>query len=314
MNMVSGRRNMLLTLLTAVTVLLLFSSCSIQQYAVNRISDALTGEGSSQVFMGDNDPALVGDALPFAIKMYETLLQQNPEHLELIETTGSLYIMYANGFIQTPAELSEPEEFESKFDAYSRAKNLYLRGRDMLGRALELRHPGILKAVESGEEVERYAAELEMQDVGLVYWYAAGWFAAASIDSFDMKIGFRLPAVLTLLNAVYRLDPDYSNGSIEELFISVYASLPQGMGGDVEKAEKAFARAVEIQQGSSAGPYVSLALSVALPAQDVERFIELMEKALEIPVEEYPENILLNTIQQRKARWYLDHLDDFFLL
>lgn len=302
-----------LYILTAV-LLMLFSSCSIQQYAVNRISDALTAEGSSQVFMGDNDPALVGEALPFAIKMYETLLQQNPDHLELIETTGSLYVMYANGFIQTPAELSEPEDFESKLRAYRRAKNLYLRGRDMLGRALELRHPGILQAVKGGEAVESYGEKLEMQDVGLVYWYAAGWFAAASIDSFDMEIGFRLPAVLTLLEAAYDLDPDYNNGSIEELFISVYAALPAGLGGDVAKAENAFARAIEIQQGSSAGPYVSLALSVAKPAQDVDRFVELMEKALEIPVEEYPENILLNTIQQRKARWYLDHLEDFFLL
>ena len=49
--------------------LTLMTSCSINKMAIKAVSNALTGAGSSDVFTGDPDPELVGDALPFAIKM-----------------------------------------------------------------------------------------------------------------------------------------------------------------------------------------------------------------------------------------------------
>ncbi len=60
------------------------SSCSINKLAMNAVADALTGEGSSDVFTGDPDPQLVGDSIPFAIKMYESLLSANPDHQGLM--------------------------------------------------------------------------------------------------------------------------------------------------------------------------------------------------------------------------------------
>jgi len=56
---------------------LLLSGCSIKKMAMNMVGNALTGDGGT-VFLSDNDPELVGDALPFAIKMYESLTE--PAH------------------------------------------------------------------------------------------------------------------------------------------------------------------------------------------------------------------------------------------
>ncbi|MCP4221538.1 MAG: hypothetical protein GY765_43340, partial [bacterium] len=52
-------------LLTVCIALFLANSCSIKKMAMNQVAGALTGPGSSTVFLGDNDPQLVGEALPF---------------------------------------------------------------------------------------------------------------------------------------------------------------------------------------------------------------------------------------------------------
>ena len=109
-------------------VLIVFSySCSIKKYALNKAADMLTSEGSSTVFTGDNDPELVGDALPFAIKFYQSLLESLPSHRGLQLQVGSLYVIYANAFLQTPADMLTDDEYEEQEFLLKRAKNLYLR-------------------------------------------------------------------------------------------------------------------------------------------------------------------------------------------
>jgi hypothetical protein len=80
---------------------LVFNFCSLKKMAMNTVADTLAAPDGGTVFTGDNDPELVGDALPFAIKMYETIMASIPRHRGLRLRTGSIYIMYANAFLQT---------------------------------------------------------------------------------------------------------------------------------------------------------------------------------------------------------------------
>ncbi len=303
-------------IIPCIILVIFFSACSIQELVVDQLADVLAGNGdgsSAEVFMADDDPQLVADALPFAIKLYETLLSLNPEHENLLVTTGSLYIMYANAFIQIPALMYEEDKFEEQVNDLARAKKLYLRGRDMLTSVMDLRYPGFSRALLEDDGLDSYIELFTVEDVPLLYWLASGWFAPVTIDSLDFDILLRLPAVIRVLNRAYELDPTFNNGSIEELYISVYPALPETMGGGRDKAEIAFERAVNIQKGSSAGPYVALALSVAYVEQDLDRFVELMETALSIDTQAYPQNRLINTIHQNRAQWYLNHMEDFFI-
>jgi hypothetical protein len=110
------------------------------------------------------------------------------------------------------------------------------------------------------------------------------------------------------------LNETYSDGAIHDFLVQYYASLPESMGGDKEKAEYHYQRAVEIADGRLAGPYMSYAESVVIPKQDVDLFVSLMEKALAVDPDAYPDARLVNILAQRKAQWYLDNLGDFFLL
>ena len=64
------------------------ASCSLKARAVNTLSEVLAE--SEVVYLSDEDPELVAEALPFNLKTIETLLESSPEHrgLLLSATTG----------------------------------------------------------------------------------------------------------------------------------------------------------------------------------------------------------------------------------
>jgi predicted anti-sigma-YlaC factor YlaD len=279
--------------------------------AVRAVSDALTGEGSSTVFTGDNDPELVGDALPFAIKMYETLLSQEPDHQGLILTTGSLFVMYANAFVQGPAEMLPAGRYQERILALERAKKLYLRGADILYSGLDKKYPGFSGAWAAGT-MEDYLKKTKKADVPYLYWTTAALLSAYSLDIFDFELGAKIPELTALIGRAYELDPDFNNGALDEFYLLFYASLPESLGGDKALAETHFARALEKSGGLSAGLYVSYAQAVCVPAQDHDTFRIYLEKALAQDEGGDPSNRLVNTLARRKAVYLLDSMASLF--
>jgi predicted anti-sigma-YlaC factor YlaD len=283
--------------------------------AINAVSGALSGTGSSDVFTGDEDPELIGDALPFAIKMYEALLAQNPKHQGLLLTTGSLFVMYANAFIQGPAEMLDPiDSYHERRESLDRAKKLYLRGKAILYSALEYKYPGFQAATVQEGTLAPLLKKCKKDDVPLLYWAAAGGFAAYSLDVFDFSLGYNIPEWGLMMARAYELDPDFNEGAIDEFYILYYASLPENMGGDKDKAEIHFQRALEKSKGMSAGAYVSYAKAICADTQNpnYDAFVENLEKALAIDPDQNKSNRLINILSQRKASFMLYTADDYF--
>lgn len=291
---------------------LLFSGCSINAIATRAVARALSGGDEPSVFVTDNDPELIADALPFALKIYDTLILQRPDDAELLLAGGSAYIGYANAFLQTPAGMLPPEEFEKRELLIRRAKNLYLRGRDYAIQGLGARHPEGREILDG--DLDALIAVVEEEDVPYLYWIAAGWLGAFSTEPFDMNLNVSVGRAATLILRGYDLDPDFDNGAIDELLLSYYASLPEGLGGSRERAAYHYERAVRLADGKKASPHVSYAVSVLIPQQKLREFMDKMDLALEVDTESYPEYRLVNTIKQREAAWYLENLDRFFLI
>ncbi|MDR2072333.1 MAG: TRAP transporter TatT component family protein [Spirochaetaceae bacterium] len=293
------------------------SACSLNKLAINKISDALTGGGSNATLLGDTDPQLVGDALPFAVKMYEILLEKNPGHPGLILTTGSLLIMYANAFVQGPAEMLPVGEYTKKIRELDRAKKLYLRGAAILERGINTTYPGLVGRVADWRDADpaRIREQLrgvKKEDVALLYWYAAGNLSAYALAPFDLDLGTKVPLITLLVERAYELDPDFNQGALDDFYILFYASLPEGMGGDMERAKIHYGRALEKSKGLSAGPYVSYARAVAIPAQDYPAFRSNLEAALAIDIEVGASTALVNIINQEKARYLLERAPELF--
>jgi predicted anti-sigma-YlaC factor YlaD len=288
-------------------------ACSLNKFAVNKVAGLLSAPSGNNVFTQDNDPELVGDALPFAIKLYESLLASVPNHQGLRLRTGSLYVMYANAFLQTPADMMPRQQLERKEFMLGRAKNLYLRGRDILLVGLEKKNPSLLQQLKD----RKYGSALAVftkKDVPTLFWTAAGWVGAFGVDPFDLKLGITLPQAAAIMERVSELDPDFSEGAVHNFYILYYGSLPDYMGGDVKKAREHFQMAMAASGGRDSSPLISLATTVDVKEQNVEEFKSLLGRVLEIDPNADLDNRLVNILNQRKARWLLGHLDDYFLL
>jgi predicted anti-sigma-YlaC factor YlaD len=297
--------------LLALAVALL-SSCSINRLAVRAVSGMLSGGGDSTVFTGEDDPELVGDALPFVLKIYESLLASDPTNAALALSTGQTFCMYAYAFVQAPSDLLPDTEVETQIAMRARAKKLFLRAREYVLRGIELRHKGFRAELDKGNTAAALAM-VKPADIDYLYWAGASWLAAFSADPFDMTLLVTVPTPEALLQKVLAWNDAYSKGAVHELFVSFYASVPAEIGGSEKRARTHFARAVELSRGLSAGPYISLATSVSVKSQNLEEFRGLLGKALAIDVDADPSGRLQNVIAQRKARWLLAHIDDFFL-
>ena len=303
--------------LCLVIFCLIIQACSINKVAIKAVSNALTKEGSSDIFTADPDPLLVGDALPFTIKMYESLLEANPKHQGLLETTGSLFVMYANAFVQRPAEQLPRWMHDERLAEMKRAKMLYLRGLELLCRGLDLKYPGFNSAFQNGflqGKLPEILKKMKKNDVPSLYWAAAAGFSAFSINPLDSSLGVRVPEFLALINRAYELDPDYNSGALDDFLLLVYASLPELMGGDKSKADIHFQKALEKSKGLLAGPYVSYAQAVSIPAQDYDTFKTYLEAALSVDVDANPSNRLVNIISRQKAQFLLDSANQFFVI
>ena len=294
-------------MLAVVTATL--SGCGmVQRKAVGMVANTLASSGD--VFTRDDDPELVGQAIPFGLKLYESLLDSAPKNKDLLIATCSNFTQYGVAYVETEAlVLGEATHHDEVAHLNARALKLYLRAKGYCLRAMEVRFPGITPNLVKDPAAALKAAKKE--DVPLLYWTAASWGSAIAegLDKPDLVID--LPVVRALAERALALDETWNKGALHERFIAL-DSQSEARGGSVEHARAHFTRAVELQKGLSPGPYVSLAIGVAEPAQDRAEFESLLKQALAIDPEKDPSTRLVTLVQQRRAQALLDHIDTLF--
>ena len=94
--------------------LLAASGCSIRHFAVNQLGDALAGGGGT--FASDNDPELVKAAVPFSLKLMESLINESPKHPKLLLAASSGFTQYAYAFVQEEADELEDTDLTGAAD------------------------------------------------------------------------------------------------------------------------------------------------------------------------------------------------------
>jgi len=297
-------RVMALCLLAAVAS----GACSVKKFAINKLGDSLANSGTT--YAADDDPELVGQALPFSLKLVEGLLAESPEHRGLLLAAASGFTEYAYAYVNQDADMIEPESLEKATALRGRARRLYLRARDYGLRGLDARHKGFTQAVKRDPKAAVRA--MEKGDVPMLYWTAASWTLAISVSRDNPDLLADQPIAEALIDRAMALDPDYDNGTIHG-FLIAYEPARQGVKGDsAARARMHFDREVTLTKGQLASPFVSLAESVSVQNQDRAEFETLLKRALSVNPDERPEWRLQNLITQRRARWLLARVDDLF--
>jgi predicted anti-sigma-YlaC factor YlaD len=264
------------------------TGCSVREYALRSVGDALAGGGDT--YASDDDLELIGIATPFGLKTIETLLAEVPDHTGLLLAAARGFTQYTYVYVQTPAEELEERDVAAAYAQQERARRLYVRARDYGRRGLRN----------------------EPDNVALLYWTAVASAAAISLskDRPDMLAG--LPEVDKMIRRAEQLDPDFDRGTLQSFLIGYEMSRP-GAGAGAEKLARAhFARAVELSGGRQAGPYVSLAEAVSVEKKNRREFEALLKQAMQVNPGAQPEWRLANTVMQKRARRLLARTDELF--
>jgi predicted anti-sigma-YlaC factor YlaD len=293
-----------------VIALLSLTGCSVKRMAVNKLGDALASGGST--YETDDDPDLVGDALPFGLKTIESLLAQSPKHKGLLLAASSGFAEYGYAFVDIRADEAMDVSMDRGKYLRARARRLYLRAERYGMRGLEVSYPGISAALDS--EPETAAARVRKPDVALLYWTAASLGLAISCSKSQPEMIAQIPAVDAMLRRVRELDEGFGAGALWEALISL-ESARAGVKPEVQqqRMREYYERALALSKGEHASTFVSYAENACIPAQDRAKFQATLQKALAIDADLKPDNRLANLVSQRRARWLLGRIDELFV-
>jgi predicted anti-sigma-YlaC factor YlaD len=287
---------------------LALGGCSARHFAAARVAEVLAAGGSG--WGADDDPQLVGEALPFALKTYESLLAELPDHPGLLLATCRGFVSYAAGWVEAEADAVEADSYASAAAARTRARKLHLRGRDYCLRALERRWPGLPERL-SIDPAQALAAATHF-DAELLYWTGAAWGSAIALGADRPELVGDLPIVRALFERVIALDEGFDRGAAHEAMIALDAR-PAAMGGSEDRARRHYDRAVALSGGLRASPHVAWARSWALARQDRTEFRAALERALAVDTNASPSDRLANALAQQRARLLLSRIDDLLL-
>ena len=291
--------------------LTLLCGCSIKKIAVNKLGSALASGGST--FESDDDPDLVGQALPFSLKLIESLLAESPRHKGLLLAAASGFAGYSYAYVDQQADEAAGESIERSDALRGRARRLYLRAHRYALRGLEVSYPGVGAALDSPQRAAALA-RMRRQDVPLLYWTAAAHGLAISASKDDAEMIAQLPVVEAMIDRVVELDDAWGGGSVQEFLITM-ESIRVGLKPEEkeQRMKQFFDRAVKLSGGAHASAYVGYAENATVPAQNRAEFKALLAKALAVNPDEKPEARLFNLVAQRRARWLLGRVDELFV-
>lgn len=294
----------LLALLVSVA-----AGCSPQRFVANRVAGTLAAGGDT--YAADNDPELIAAALPFSLKLMESVLASTPDHRGLLSATSAAFTQYAWGFVQQEADAAVLEDVERAWAGWNRARRLYLRARDHGLRGLDSVHPGF------SDELRRAPAAAVARagaaDVDLLYWTAASWAAAIALGKDDPALVADLPLVSALIDRAEAVAGDWSRGAIPTFQITFVMIRPDAPADRLAAARAYFERALDLSGGLDVGPWLNWAEAVCLPREDRACFETSLQKALALDPDAHPPTRLANLVQQRRAGWLLAHVDHWIL-
>jgi len=301
-------RYTLRSILLIVYLVFFIYNCSAQNIGFKIAANALSG--GTGVFMRDDDPDLIKEAMPFGLKTYEAILEKNPNHKPLLLSTATGFCSYAY-LLQNDAEQIIDNNYDEHLLLKSRAKKLYIRCRNYALRALEIDYPGFQKKIQNNNDTSKsILSETNAEDSPYLYWAGAGWVGAINLDKSDTGMLIDLPTAGMLLERVIQINDTFNEGAAYDLLLSYEASRP---GGDLNKARHYYNKALNISKGKRAALYLNLAENVSVREQNLEEFKNLLDRALSLEVNAYPELTLENSIAQRRALWLKKITSDLFL-
>jgi tetratricopeptide (TPR) repeat protein len=246
-----------------------------------------------------SDLSIIREGMPAYLMLMDGMVEGWPDNEQLLIAAAQAYSSFASVFAS-----DQDEEYLKLIAEKARAYAL---------RALAQR--GFQDPTQSSFDAFEEAVKASgKKDVPYLFWAATCWVSWIMMHLDSMEAMAELPRVELMMRRSLELDEGFYYGG-PHIFMGVWlASRPAVAGGDLQKAQEHFLRALELGDGKFLMAYVYYADNYARRALDKELFVTTLEKVLETPADCAPELTLLNIVAQQKARELLARVDEYFEL
>ncbi len=244
-----------------------------------------------------SDLRLIREGMPAYLMLIGGMVEAVPDNERLLITAAQAYASFASAFVQ-----EENQEY---------ARELYAKARNYALSAL--RQIGIKNPVASDfDNFEKTLQALGKNDVPYIFWAASCWGNWISLNQRSMEALAELPRVELMMKRVLELDEGFYYGGAHIFMGVLEASRPKIAGGDLNKAQNHFLKAIELGKGKFLMSRVYYADYYARKAFDRKLFISTLQAVLDTPADIEPDLTLLNTVAHNKAQKLLDNVDEYF--
>ena len=246
-----------------------------------------------------SDLRIIREGMPAYLMLMDGMVEAWPDNEQLLIAAAQAYSSFASVF-----GADQDKDYHKLISTKARAYAL---------RALVQR--GFRDPVQSSfDDFERAVKASGKKDVPYIFWAATCWASWIMVNLDSMEALAELPRVELMIRRALELDEGFYYGG-PHLFMGIwFASRPPIAGGDLQKAQQHFLRALDLGEGKFLMAYVYYADNYARRALDKDLFVTTLEKVLETPADCLPELTLLNTVAQKKAKELLGRVDEYFEL
>ena len=243
-----------------------------------------------------DDPETIKKAVPAYLLLISSLIRDDPEDIDLLESAAQLYGAYASGFTDSD---------ESKIALANRAF-------DYASRAMCLRDANFCDVQSiSYFEFKQKLALIEKPQTESLFIFISSWSGVIEANSSDWNAVAELPKVKAGIQCLLETDETVNNGDAH-LYMGVMESLlPPALGGKPELAKKHFDRAIEISNGENLMAKVLYAEKYARMLFDRELHDKLLQQVVDADIGP-KHQILRNTLAKQRAAELLADADDYF--
>ena len=240
---------------------------------------------------------MVRQAMPAYLVLMDGMIEGWPDNPQLLLAAAQANSAYASIFL-------EDSDKSTAASVMAKAKRYALKAFELKGFDQPL--------TSSFEEFEQRLLTVKHKTMPYLFWSAACWGSWIRLNLHSMEAQAQLPRVEMMMKRALVLDEGYYYGG-PHLFMGIwFASRPKIAGGDLDKAQYHFQKAMTLAQNKFLMTKVYYADLYARKQFDRDLFVAILQEVLQTPADIEPDLTLTNTVARRKAEEMLRTADDYF--
>lgn len=227
-----------IALIFGVLAVILFSSCMIHRTEFSNDFVFVNRQQSSLLAVEADScaqKAFDSDSLNHCISLYEKAAAMDGENYHARKMLGNLYLLLGDGYEKSTAKKADHFQKALKYSEQAMYINDAFR-----------------KRVNGGEQVWQACTALSENELdAMVFWVTAiFYYYKECLGPFGQMINLHwIKRARSVLSAAEKLNPKWGGGIIYLSWGLYYLSIPEIVGGDIEKSTEYFTKAV------AAGPH-----------------------------------------------------------